>query len=221
VSVELRRETRAEVGRHGLWVRYWVLGPAGAIELRLEFTCYPGSDSTRLDRAEIHRHAFVEIDDYDAAANDCDVLPGGRCHFNAFTSASGTVPGESFMRGDEPAVWKELEGQYSLEFETASDARDEVRVAHALLDRLGAPRDDRDDPDGLGGALLSVAGRIEAGKFEREPTNVVHRRGYEAALRDVRDWTTREQIANRMVHRLSVLRGELDRLRTRLDDVPF
>jgi hypothetical protein len=217
VSVVLRRETRAELGELGLWVRYWVRGPAGAMELRLEFDL----PVMKLDRAEILRHAHQEVDEWDGGRSDCDVLPGGKCHFNSYASQPANELGERFMGGDEPAVWKELAGLYSLEFETASDARDEVRVAHALLDRLGAPRDDRDDPNGLGGALLSVAGRIEAGRFEREPTNVVHRRGYEAALRDVRDWTTQEQIEKRVVHPLSALRGELDRLRTRLDDVPF
>lgn len=223
MTVTLRRETRCSVRDKVLCVRYWVAGPAGAMELRMDFCLYSESknNSVSLDRREVLRHAHAPSDRSSDSLGRCDVLPGGRCVFDPYCAEAEAEMQAAFMRGDEPAVWRELEGLYSLEFETASDARDELRHAHALLDRLGAPRDDRDDPDGLGGALLSVSGRIEAARFEREPTNVVHRRGYESALREVHGWVTAMQQRGWTQMGTEQVRAQLRVMRGRLDDVPF
>lgn len=138
MAVKLVLTTKCEVDERSMLIRYVVAGPAGAVELRMDFK--QEGVSLVLDRAEVHRHAHVPLDATDGDRDDCDVLPSGHCHFNAYGYENPRTLAISLLRGHEAAVWAGLKGHYANVFE--SSGAEKVSLADKIARTRSEEADD-------------------------------------------------------------------------------
>ena len=104
-------------GDLGIWgVQFVVEGHGGAVDLDVEFKHTGGRDFT-IGTKHIGVHSFREPRNSCAALrNDCNVLPGGNCWFDAGYSAADELVDKWIAEG-AGAIWATLTDWYLDRFQ--------------------------------------------------------------------------------------------------------